>query len=283
MTIQEYNNLSKEAARDALTKCCGSSTWVEGMLQQPSPTSLAQLLEQADTVWDTCTAKDGLEAFTHHPKIGDVKSLEKKFASTKEWAGNEQSGVQSASHKVIEDLAAGNTAYEERFGYIFIVCATGKSASEMLELLQARLDNPKDKELQIAMGEQHKITKIRINKLIQHTTMSQITTHVLDTSIGKPGQGIAITLSQQNEEGNWQILASGVTNEDGRISNLLPSDKVLDPGIYMMFFETGAYFKRMGTDGFYPFAQIAFEVKDDAHYHVPLLLNPFGYSTYRGS
>jgi hydroxyisourate hydrolase len=108
--------------------------------------------------------------------------------------------------------------------------------------------------------------------------MKQITTHVLDTSLGKPAQGVAIRLEQ-----NGKVLGQGITNADGRISDLLPEDKTLPPGEYQMVFETGAYFQKSNMKGFYPIVVIHFTTFDESHYHVPLLLNPFGYSTYRGS
>lgn len=112
--------------------------------------------------------------------------------------------------------------------------------------------------------------------------MSQITTHVLDTSIGKPGEGIQIEL-QEHKEGEWQTLAEGVTNEDGRIADLLGKDSTLPPGIYRMVFHTSKYFSDKNQKAFYPVVIIHFQTMDESHYHVPLLLNPFGYSTYRGS
>jgi 5-hydroxyisourate hydrolase len=113
--------------------------------------------------------------------------------------------------------------------------------------------------------------------------MSQITTHILDTTLGKPAQGVTIVLSAQQAGDVWQELARGVTNADGRIANLLPTDEPLPLGIYKMKFFTQEYFERQNTANFYPFVEIVFDVATTAHYHVPLLLNPFGYSTYRGS
>ncbi|RYU73967.1 hydroxyisourate hydrolase [Hymenobacter persicinus] len=112
--------------------------------------------------------------------------------------------------------------------------------------------------------------------------MSQITTHILDTTLGKPAADVTIVLSAQQGE-NWRELARGVTNADGRIPNLLPTDEPLPLGIYKMKFFTQEYFARQSTANFYPFVEIVFDVATTAHYHVPLLLNPFGYSTYRGS
>ena len=113
--------------------------------------------------------------------------------------------------------------------------------------------------------------------------MSQITTHVLDTSKGQPAAGISIELFVK-EADNWTLLASGITNQDGRIARLLDADRKLDAGIYRMNFNTGDYFKGNKQQGFYPYVDIVFELAGDgAHYHIPLLLSAFGYSTYRGS
>lgn len=112
--------------------------------------------------------------------------------------------------------------------------------------------------------------------------MSQLTTHVLDTSCGKPAEGIQITLFEQTEKG-WQKIAEGITNDDGRIAGLLKADHILKLGAYKIVFQTEAYFKKQKITGFYPYVPIIFEITDASHYHVPLLLNPYGYSTYRGS
>ncbi len=108
--------------------------------------------------------------------------------------------------------------------------------------------------------------------------MNQITTHILDTSLGKPAKGVKIRL-----EKNGNLIAKGTTNADGRISDLLPKEKILEPGNYELIFETGNYFAEQKIKSFYPQVVIHFTIFDDSHYHVPLLLNPFGYSTYRGS
>lgn len=113
--------------------------------------------------------------------------------------------------------------------------------------------------------------------------MSQLTTHVLDTAKGKPGKGIKIVLEQKKENDDFIELAEGVTNDDGRIPNLLPKDKVLEFGIYKMTFDTESYFKSNDTKGFYPYVSIVFEINSTEHYHIPLLISPYGYSTYRGS
>ena len=113
--------------------------------------------------------------------------------------------------------------------------------------------------------------------------MSQITTHVLDTTRGLPAQNLSITLFSQTPQG-WDELAAGVTNADGRIAGLLSDDVVLPAGVYRMHFATKAYFEANNEQGFYPYVDIVFELDGSAsHYHIPLLLTAFGYSTYRGS
>lgn len=112
--------------------------------------------------------------------------------------------------------------------------------------------------------------------------MSQITTHILDTTKGRPAAGVTIALLETTGD-DWREIARGETNADGRIPDLLPKEQVLAPGVYKLKFFTQEYFEREGAAHFYPFVEICFAVRDDAHYHVPLLLNPFGFSTYRGS
>ena len=166
MSVETLNTASKDDVRATLTRCCGATRWVDGMIQARPFADKATLHQVADTVWATMGRTDILEAFDHHPRIGaDLDQLRAKFASTADLAGNEQSGVEDADEAVLRRLRDGNIAYEARFGHIFIVCATGKSAAEMLALLEARMDNSPDDELRIAAGEQAKITHLRLEKL----------------------------------------------------------------------------------------------------------------------
>jgi len=280
MTLSSFNNLDKVDAAKELFSCCGSQKWVSLIMKAYPFSSTERLVEKATEAWyNECDAKDWMESFTHHPRIGDKKSLAEKFA------GKEQASVASAMEETIEALAGSNEEYEKKFGFIFIVCATGRSAKEMLQLLTSRLNNSKEDEISIAMGEQHKITLLRFGNLFedfQLMNMSQITTHVLDVTAGKPGRDIGVRL--MNKAGkDWQTIAQGITNADGRVSDLLPAGKILMPGIYKIVFETGNYYSEQKLKTFYPSVEILFTVFDDSHYHVPLLISPFGYSTYRGS
>ena len=114
--------------------------------------------------------------------------------------------------------------------------------------------------------------------------MSGISTHVLDTSIGRPAAGVPVTLERQDTAGNWTQAGGGTTSADGRVPQLLGGGEALAAGIYRLTFDTAAYFRARGVESFYPSVTVQFEIRDPGqHYHVPLLLCPFGYSTYRGS
>lgn len=114
--------------------------------------------------------------------------------------------------------------------------------------------------------------------------MSAITTHILDISSGFPARGVSVTLERQTEDMVWEVIGKGVTDEDGRLRDLLDSNAILPTGNYRLTFDTETYFARRQIEGFYPQVTIVFIVRNTAqHYHVPLLLSPFGYSTYRGS
>ncbi|GAA4382938.1 2-oxo-4-hydroxy-4-carboxy-5-ureidoimidazoline decarboxylase [Hymenobacter koreensis] len=167
MTLTEINQLDKPALAEALQKCCGSMAWVQQMLALFPVADADTLMDRANTVWNSLSEADWREAFAHHPKIGsDVESLRTKFASTSHWAEGEQAGVKNTSEEVLQALAEGNRQYEQKFGYIFIVFATGKTAEEMLAILQARLPNKPDDEILLAAREQNKITRIRLEKLL---------------------------------------------------------------------------------------------------------------------
>lgn len=165
-TLEQLNQLSEQQAAFAFENCCTAQNWIEGMVAARPFASKEQCLQTAEQVWAKLGEADYLQAFEGHPKIGDVSSLKAKYAHTKALASGEQSSVNEASDEVIERLAQGNHEYHEKNGFIFIVCATGKSAAEMLELLEQRLPNPREQELVNAAAEQAKITAIRINKLL---------------------------------------------------------------------------------------------------------------------
>jgi 2-oxo-4-hydroxy-4-carboxy-5-ureidoimidazoline decarboxylase len=166
MDLAELNVLTPEAARAELLRCCGSSRWADGMVRRRPFAAKAALLAAADEEWALTGEKDWLEAFAEHPRIGGKDALREKFAATSDWAKSEQSGAAAADEATLDALAKGNADYESRFGFLFIVCASGKSAAEMLATLKARLPNAREAELKTAAAEQAKITKLRLEKLL---------------------------------------------------------------------------------------------------------------------
>ncbi len=165
MNLNRINELDRAGVEEAFSSCCGSRSWAQAMIAGRPYASEDELIRQCEASWQKLSTADWLEAFAAHPKIGDIESLKKKYSSTKAWAEQEQSGVGGAAEELLKELSALNEAYERKFGYIFIVCATGKSAYEMLGILKRRIDNPPDEELKTAIEEQKKITRLRLEKL----------------------------------------------------------------------------------------------------------------------
>ena len=166
MTVAELDRLPEPAARAALERCCGAARWLEGMLGRRPFGDEARLLAAAEAVAEPLGEADWREAFSHHPRIGDREALRARFAATAAWAQGEQAGAAAAPDAVLDALARGNHAYEQRFGYIFVVCATGRSAEEMLAMLERRLTNAPADEWRIAAREQRAITRLRLLKLL---------------------------------------------------------------------------------------------------------------------
>lgn len=267
-----------------------------------------------------------LQALAAHPRLGDTKSLKAKFDPFTKMSLNEQStAASSATEQELVELSDWNQRYEERFGHTFILCAAGKTSSEFLEAIKSRYNNDPANEIAIAATEQMKITELRMadaftqgkdaerraTSILQHLTAkgsntlhskSPVTTHVLDTSLGKPAAGVRVELSVQSEGAvlrnlstlAWTPVAQGQTNNDGRIFDLLPANSPLKPGVYRMTFFMQEYMGRCrlahpsfyAAKPFFPLASVYFEISVQQvhdHFHIPLTWSPYGYSTYRGS
>jgi len=165
--LARWNGLSAaEAAREILP-CCGSLAWAAGMAARRALADEAALVVAADEVWRGLAFKDWLEAFASHPRIGERKAPESATAQSAAWSAQEQRHAATGDDPVKAALLAGNADYERRFGRVFLVCATGRSASEILEILRRRLRNDDATELKEAAEEQRKITAIRLKKWLQ--------------------------------------------------------------------------------------------------------------------
>ncbi len=226
-----------------------------------------------------------LEFLRGHPELGGAAAR----------------GGQMAAHSIAEQKALGldtladdrateiqdlNAAYSERFGFPFILCVTRHTRASILSNFKRRLNNPRDVELQTALAEIGMITRLRLVALVDGpgapVTKGWVSTHVLDTAAGRPGAGIKITLFEIDGDRTIKI-AEARTNADGRTDAPLLGGSPLRIGVYEVRFEVGAYF---GTapGAFLDVIPVRFGITEaEAHYHVPLLVSPYAYSTYRGS
>lgn len=165
--IESLNNLPGDEAEAELSKCCGSSRWAREVASRRPFRAADELLAAADDVWRTLGERDWLEAFSHHPKIGEQQAAGGQTRDERAWSASEQSGMDAADGAARDELARLNRAYEEQFGYIFIVCAAGKTPAEMLALLRERLGHDAATEIKIAAEEQRRITQLRLRKLLE--------------------------------------------------------------------------------------------------------------------
>ncbi len=161
--LSRLNSLSSSSATEKLLRCCSSVRWATSMADNRPFRAVEELKSFATSTWWSLETDDWMEAFSAHPKIGDAPASERHMV---DWSSEEQSGVRQATADVERKLVEGNRIYETRFGFIYIICATGKSATEMLSALEERLENDPLDELQIAAEEQMKITLLRLDKLL---------------------------------------------------------------------------------------------------------------------
>ncbi len=164
--LERINQATTSEADSIFVDCCGSAIWASMMTMVRPFASEGELMNIAGAVWNDLQTEDRLEAFAAHPKIGEEKAASNQQARAAEWSAGEQAGMNSADESVKQELAAANRAYFEKFGFIFIVCATGKTADEMLELCRTRLANDRETEIVNAAREQQEITEIRLRKLL---------------------------------------------------------------------------------------------------------------------
>lgn len=167
MILKTLNQLPSEDMSEAFKTCCGSSKWVWQMRRKAPFENLEVLLKSAEEIWyNHCSEKDWQEAFNHHPKIGEHSQSNITFGKPQKRSGEEQAGVNTASQSILDKLKQGNQAYQDKYGFRFISCTNNKSAEDLLNLLEIRLENEIEEELKIARDEQHKITILRLQELL---------------------------------------------------------------------------------------------------------------------
>jgi 2-oxo-4-hydroxy-4-carboxy-5-ureidoimidazoline decarboxylase len=167
--VAAFDALPPHEAAPMLEACCGSTAWVNGMIVRRPFLTLFLLLEESEHLWWSLNPDDWREAFDHHPRIGETAAAVAQRTTARDWSASEQRGATDAEPDVKRALADGNREYERRFGHIYLVCATGKNADEMLAILRTRLNNDPATELRVAAGEQAKITRLRLLKMFGAT------------------------------------------------------------------------------------------------------------------
>jgi OHCU decarboxylase len=170
VTLDELNALPDDSAIEAFTACCGARRWVAAMMSRRPFSSVDELLDVANESWRATNESDWQEAFDHHPRIGEDRSRASQSDQATAWSEGEQSRAASADDTVKRQLAKVNGEYEARFGHIYIVCASGRPANELLRVARERLGNDPATELRVAAEEQRKITELRLRKLLSEAT-----------------------------------------------------------------------------------------------------------------
>jgi OHCU decarboxylase len=163
-TLAAWNQADAATAFDAMIACCGAKQWAKAMVALRPIASVEELSTAADRVWSTMEKPDWMEAFACHPRIGERKAVAHIGPKSAAWSAQEQSSTSQIAERILAELAAGNARYEERYGFTYIVCATGKSAEEMLAILNRRLASSREAELREAAEQQRQITQIRLGK-----------------------------------------------------------------------------------------------------------------------
>src|SRR5215472_13036483 len=280
MTLDELNQLPAPAASKLLSGVCAAERWVGAILAGRPYPSVDALIARSDAAAGAMTEADLRGALAGHPRIGD------RQATATSWSGQEQAGVQVEDAEFMGALSVANAAYEQRYGHIYLVCASGRSGRDLLELLLERLRNDRATEWRVVAAELAKINQIRLRKLVvappppepvrqeppqvaeadesagQRPAGSGLSTHILDTVSGEPAGGVVVRLELEGRE-----IGRGTTDDDGRIADF--GAGLLGAGVYRLAFETEAYFGS-GRAAFFPEVVVTFLADGLApRYHVP--------------
>jgi hydroxyisourate hydrolase len=277
--------VSGDELRGLLRSCLAVPRWIDQVAAAAPFADAGALLAAAEEAADPLTGDEIEQALADHPRIGAHPrgtGLPAAFSRAEQQAPDADDPVLAAA------IAEGNAAYEARFGRVFLIRAAGRTRAEILAELERRTALGDETELAIVGEQLREIALLRLRRLLAEapaaSARSHITTHVLDAARGVPAAGIGVVLEHRSPApaSGWSEIGRGTTDADGRIGSLGPVS--LPAGCYRVTFATGAYFAALDTAAFYPEVTIVIDLADPAtHYHVPLLLSPFAYSTYRGS
>ncbi|MGI5340772.1 2-oxo-4-hydroxy-4-carboxy-5-ureidoimidazoline decarboxylase [Streptomyces sp. CA-181903] len=281
--LTRFNAADDSAAKAALSEVCASTAWVAEVLRGRPYPDVRALLAASDAAVGRLDAAGLDEALAGHPPIGRPTPGDAVSAG-------EQRGMAGAPPALAAEVHELNRAYRERFGHVFLVCASGLTAEELRDALRSRLGNPPERERDVVRAELGRINRLRLTRLAETTPAgatpagapATVSTHILDTAAGRPAAGVTVALTARSQ-GAWSALGAAETDGDGRCGGLpaLPGDATHA----RLLFDVGPHLsrERAGGAAFFPEVTAVFAVTPGEHYHVPLLLSPFGYSVYRGS
>lgn len=263
MTVAVFNELDQAAAVELLMTCCASREWAASVAAQRPFDDVAPLLRVAQRSWTLVPDAERLKAIEAHPPIGARAAGDRER--------REQAGAARADQATREALAALNEDYRARFGFVFLTDASGRHASDMLAELRTRIANSPEQERAKAEDQQWRIMRRRLRRAIIGPAPLLISTHVLDTAAGAPAAGVEVTISESADQRKWTAVDTRTTDVSGRVEGV----EVPGGGWVRLTFGTGGEF--------FGDVVVTFAAGDRERAHVPLLLAPFGYSTYLGS
>ncbi|HEY0248122.1 MAG TPA: 2-oxo-4-hydroxy-4-carboxy-5-ureidoimidazoline decarboxylase [Gryllotalpicola sp.] len=276
--------ITADELRPALPTALNVERWVEEMLRAAPYADVEALVEHARLAATPLSEAELDEALAHHPRIGERATDDDDEARM---SAAEQAAPDDDDAELNAQIAEGNGEYEARFGRVFLIRAAGRSRAEILIELRRRLALDPETEAATATEQLRQIMELRLRTLFGEappapaSARSHITTHVLDTARGRPASHMPVRLDAFSEE-VWHELGRGITDDDGRIAQLGPDQ--VPAGRYRVVFDTAAYFATQDAISFFPEVSVMFDIwSTEEHFHIPLLLSPFGYSTYRGA
>ena len=281
--LRRFNALPRRDLLEALYSICNCHDWANQVADGRPYDDIAGAVSAATQSWFSLGPTGWKEAFAGHGTLGA------KVAEQKE-------EMARASRGVVLQIETANVEYEAKHGHKCITFAAGKSPERLLLEVLSRTPKTVEEEFRRCAEQTMLISALRLCRFVEPASISEddilvvspVTTHILDTSLGLPAKGVTIRMEFEVAPSRWIPVGTGVTNSDGRVTDLLPGFydtlSLFQRGTYRITFDVAGYYNTLNAKAFYPEAVICFVVEDPSqHFHIPLLLNPYGYSTYRGS